>query len=37
MQNNDDVINISNIFNGTNNVFIDAVHFNKTGSKIEMK
>lgn len=34
MQNNDDVINISNIFNGTDNIFIDAVHFNKTGSKI---
>ena len=34
MQNNDDVINISNIFNGTNDIFIDAVHFNKTGSKI---
>ncbi len=34
IQNNDDIINLSNIFNGTNDLFIDAVHFNKSGSKI---
>lgn len=34
IENNNDIINLSNIFNGIDNIFIDAVHFNKRGSKI---
>ena len=31
---NSDIIDLSNIFNGKENLFFDSVHFNKYGSKI---
>ena len=31
---NEDIIDFSKIFNGVDDVFIDASHFNKLGSKI---